>query len=135
MATREQLKPTAVLTSATGQSMAGNLTSLPTQKSGISIINYDVSWTGTSPVGTIEVQACNSLEFDGQGNPINQASANWTNVPFDLNGTTVTSLPVSGNTGGGNINVYGLGAAFVQLVYTFNSGTGTLSAIVSGQVA
>jgi hypothetical protein len=59
----------------------------------------------------------------------------WNTLPLDLNGVSVTSIPISGNTGQGMVDISDLGAYAIRLVYTKTSGTGTISAIVNGKVS
>lgn len=133
MSTRPQIKTTPVFTPATGQSMAANLTGLVSIISNITLIGYGFSWSGASPVGTITIECSNDYSIDAMGNVYNGGT--WNTVPFDLNGTTVTSLPVSGNTGNGFVDIDALSAYAIRPVYTPASGNGTLSATITGKVA
>jgi DUF971 family protein len=49
-------------------------------------------------------------------------------------GSTVTSVPVTGNTGQGFIDILGTGAYAVRLFYDATSGTGSLTIVVNGKV-
>jgi hypothetical protein len=95
------------------------------------MVNYQVTWTGTSPVGTLAVEASNDCVVDSQGGV---SGGTWNPVPLDLAGVSVTSIPISGNSGKGMIDLDGIGAYAVRLVYDATSGTGTLNATVVGKV-
>lgn len=75
------------------------------------------AWSGTSPVGTIKLQASNDLV------PRESEISNWT----DITGSTVD---VTGNTGTGMLNVTSSMYSWVRAVYTKTSGTGTLNAVL-----
>jgi hypothetical protein len=59
----------------------------------------------------------------------------WNPIPLGLLGATVFSIPISGNSGNGMIDIERHGVFAVRLVYTATSGTGTLSATINGKVA
>ncbi len=133
MSSRPQFSPTPVLNSVTGQSMTGNLTSLVTIIQKLSMVSYGVSWTGSSPVGTISVQVSNDYSTNANGSVLN--SGTWNTLTFSSGGSTVTTLPVSGNTGNGFIDIDQTGAYAVRLIFTAGSGTGTLNAVINAKVA
>lgn len=91
------------------------------------MISYDISWSGTSPVGAITVQVSNSYSQDAEGNVKNAGS--WTTLSLS------SAANVSGNTGNGFIDIDATAGFAVRLVYTRTSGTGTLNVIASGKVA
>lgn len=137
MSTRTGLRPQVVIPSAQASpastgSMAASITSAPTLLQSLTMVNYAYSWTGTSPVGTVSVEASNDCTVDSQGGV---SGGTWNTVPLLLAGASVTSVPVTGNTGNGMIDLFGLSAYAVRTVYTFTSGTGTLAATVTGKVA
>ena len=138
MSTRTNLKPSQVIPSAqavppsTG-SMAASIISAPTLLQSISQVCYSVNWTGTSPVGTISVQASNDYSLNPNGTVENPGT--WSTMVLQYNGTAVTTIPISGNTGNGLIDITDTAAYAIRLVYTFTSGTGTMTATVSGKVA
>ena len=138
MSTRTTLKPQLVIPSAqgspaNGQSMAASITSAPTILQSLTKLSYSVSWTGTSPVGTLKVQVSNDYTVQAQGGV---TGGTWNTLPpLNLAGASVTSIPVSGNTGNGFIDIESLSGGAVQLVYTFTSGTGVLTAYVKAEVA
>lgn len=113
---------------------ATTITGTPTVLQSITKFSYEVSWTGTSPVGTLAVQVSNTYATDATGGSNN--SGTWTTVPLDLNGTgVVTTVPISGNTGNGFIDVTVQAGYAVRLLYTKASGTGSLTATINGKVA
>ncbi len=134
MSSRPMIGPFPVFNSTTGQSMASaTLTSLVTVIKGISMLSYGISWAGSTPIGIIQAQVSNDYSENADGSVKN--SGTWNVIPFDLNGSIVTSIPITGNTGNGFIDIDQTGAYAVRLLYTKTSGTGTLSAIVNGKVA
>lgn len=137
MSTRTSLRPQTVIPSAQASpastgSMGANITSAPTLLQSLTMVNYALSWTGTTPVGTVSVEASNDCVVNAEGGV---SGGTWNALPLDLNGVTVTTIPVSGNTGNGMIDIDGLAAYAVRLIYTRVSGTGTLSVVVTGKVA
>ena len=134
MSSRPQFAPQAVFNSTTGQSMAGNLTSLITVIQKLSQISYGVSWSGSSPVGTIQVLVSNDYATNGQGTVSNAGT--W--IPLYYNqgtGTPVVSSAITGNTGTLWIDIPQTGAFAIKLVYTKTSGTGTLSSTICAKVS
>lgn len=131
MSQRTSLRPTTVMS---GQSMAANITSSPTLLQSLTGVSYTVSWTGTSPVGTLAVQVCNDCKVDAHGVV---SGGTWTSLPLQQQPAGITSqtISVSGNSGSGQIDVEHVNAYAVQLVYTASSGMGSLTATVTGKVA
>ncbi len=122
MSTRPILKPFPVFTNA---SMADDLTSPATIISNLSGVGYDIIWTGDA-VGTFSVEVSNTYSIDAMGNV--QNAGNWTAV------TLSGSVAPAGSADNGFINLAGLEAYAVRLVYTSTSGTGTLNATIAGKV-
>lgn len=91
------------------------------------MISYDISWSGTAPLGTMSVQVSNTYAQDSQGNVKN--AGNWTTLVLSV----VPS--VSGNTGNGAIDIDATAFYAIRLVYNRTSGTGTMNATVAGKVA
>ncbi len=131
MSTRTVLRPHTVI--ALGDMSTTSVTSEATVFQGLSNLSYEVSWTGTSPVGTLALQVSNSYALKGDGSA--GSGGTWTTVPLDVNGAYATSMPVSGNTGNGFIDVTLHAGYAARLVYTKGSGTGTLTAVIAGKVA
>ncbi len=138
MSTRTNLRPQTVIPSPQGSpanssSMAANITSAPTILQSLTKFSYAVEWTGTSPVGTLAVQVSNDYALSGAGTVVNAGT--WNVMTLTYNGSAVTSVPVSGNTGNGFIDVVNSAAYAVRLVYTAGSGTGTIAAQFNGKVS
>lgn len=135
---RTNIRPNIVIPSAQAApvnsgDMSANITSAPTVLQSISQVCYSVSWAGTSPVGTVSVQASNDYAINANGQVENAGT--WATMTLQYNGSAVTSIPVTGNSGNGLIDITDTAAYAIRLVYTAGSGTGTLQAIVSGKVA
>lgn len=92
-------------------SMAGNLTSSVQSLDNCVRFFIQAFWSGTSPSGTIGVQVSND-------------QTNW---------TSVDSQTVSTNSGTYGLNYDNPGFPYVQLYYTYSSGTGTLNATIAGK--
>lgn len=129
MASRPIIAPFPVITNG---DMSGNLTSLVTIIQVQSVFSYGVSWAGTAPVGTISVQGSNDYSVNPGGTVLNPGT--WNALPLQTtNGTYVTAVPVSGNTGSGIVDVGRTGIFAIRLIYTFTSGVGSLQALVVGK--
>ena len=93
----------------------------------ISCVGYTVAWTGT-PTGTFSVEVSQDYvaPVGVQDEPLNAGT--W--VPLTL------SVPVlaAGTADTAFIDVDVTGAAYVRLVYTATSGSGTLNATIAGKV-
>lgn len=137
LSTRTNLRPQIVIPSAyaspvnTG-SMASSIISAVTILQSLSKISYSVAWTGTAPVGTISVQLSDDYEFE---NGVVISSGTWNTASLNYNGTVVTSIPITGNSGNGLIDLLETATYACRLVYTASSGTGTISATVTGKVS
>lgn len=91
------------------------------------MISYDISWTGSTPVGVMSVEVSNTYSQNGDGTVRN--AGNWTTL-------TLSATPtVSGNTGNGGIDVDATGFYAIRLKYTRTSGTGTMNATINAKVA
>ena len=113
-----QLPPYQCL-SVTG--ISSSQTSVPTNIFNKDVAGIDVAWTGTL-AGTFTVQCSNT--YNPNGAPGN---GNWNTVP--------TTPSVIASTGGGNgfIQVSALAAAWLQLVFTYTSGSGDITATITGK--
>lgn len=127
---RTTLRPNPVILN--GSMAAATITSSATILQSLTMLNYAVKWTGTAPVGTLKVQASDDYSLNQDGT-INNAGT-WNDIPLDVSGALVTSIPITGNADNGMIDIVGLAAYAVRLLYTKTSGTGTFNAIVSGKV-
>jgi hypothetical protein len=140
VSTRFNISPYVVLPNqygspVNGNSMAGNLISSPTVVSKLSMISYSCVWTGSSLVGTISVQASDDYSFNAEGQVNNPGT--WNTIPVSYwNGSataTVTTIPVSGNSGNGLIDIAPTGIYAIRLIYTSGSGTGNLTVTVTAK--
>jgi len=124
MASRPIFTPYLVIDSG---DMSGNITSKVTVIQNLSMLSYDISWSGSTPVGVMSVQFSNSYSQNADGSVRN--AGNWTTITLN------NPSNVSGNTGNGMIDIDATGAFAMRLVYTRASGTGTMNAVVNGKVA
>lgn len=130
MSTRTNLRPQVVLNAA---SMAADQTSTATVLQSITKVAYEVSWTGTSPVGTVSVQVSNSYSLDPAGAVA--SAGNWSTMTVNYNGALVTVVPITGNSGVGLIDITVTAGYATRLIYTHASGTGSITAIINGKVS
>lgn len=130
MSTRTRIAPFKVID---GQSMASNITSAVTVLQSVTGGSYALSWAGTSPVGMLSFEVSDDYSLDSKGNVNNPGT--WNIAPVSVSGTSVTTIPISGNSGNGYIDILGTGAYAARLVYIAGSGTGSLTATVVGKVA
>lgn len=124
MSSRPQLDPHSVMTN---RSMAASITSEVTIVKKLSQISYDISWTGTAPVGVMSIEVSNTYSQNADGTVRN--AGNWTTV------TLTSTTNVSGATGNGFIDVVATGSFAMRLIYTRTSGTGTMNATINAKVA
>jgi hypothetical protein len=125
MSSRPLIKPFQVITNG---NMSGNITSVVTIIDDLSMVSYDISWTnGSSPMGAMSVQVSNTYKQNSAGQVL--VTGNWTTVPLGTNTTTINT-----NTGNGFIDIDTIGAYAIRLVYTANSGSGTMQAFVVSKV-
>jgi hypothetical protein len=105
--------------------MTTSVTSTPTIIQNLSMIGYDISWTGT-PTGTFSIQISNTYALNAAGVVTNPGD--WTTV-------TLSTVPAAtGSPGNGFIDIDAMSAYAIRLVYTAVSGTGVLNAVVSAKV-
>ncbi len=130
MSTRTVLRPHVL---ATIDMSATSTASEVTVLQGLSMLNYALSWSGTSPVGTVALQFSDDFALSSTGTVSN--SGTWNTAPIDVSGAIATSAPISGNTGNGMIDIAPSGAYASRLLYTKGSGVGTLTITVTGKVA
>ena len=138
MSTRTNLRPQIIIPSpqgspANGASMATNITSAPTILQSLIAVSYGISWAGTSPVGTVSVQVSNDYSLNPNGTVNNTGT--WTVLTVQYQGSAVTTIPVTGNTGNGFIDIDTIAAYAIRLIYTAGSGVGTLTATINGKVS
>jgi len=129
MSSRPLLKPFSVITS--GDMSQASITSSVTIIQQLSMISYGFSWSGSSPIGTIAIQVSNDYAVDAGGTVTNTGS--WATLDLEYGGSVVSSVPVSGSTGNGVVDVE-TGAYAIRAVYTKTSGTGTLQCKINAKV-
>jgi len=145
LSTRTNLRPYPVIgalatahglvDSGVSGSMSGTgaIASLITILQGLTAASYTFSWTGSSPVGSIQIFGSNdySINIDGK---TAANSGTWTPIYFSVNGGAATNtLNVTGNSGSGIVEL-STGLYAVKCIYTNASGTGTLTAVIGGKV-
>ena len=124
MSSRPFIGPYSVVTNG---SMNQTIISKPTIITNVTLVSYSVSWSGSSPVGVVTVQASNDYTQNADGSTRNQGT--WNTIVLS------NTCNVSGNTGVGMIDIDSLAAYAIRLVYTPVSGGGSLQASVIGKVA
>jgi hypothetical protein len=130
MASRPILSPFPAIVNG---NMSGNIISAVTIIQNLSMLSYGVSWTGTTPVGTLMVEVSNDYSQYADGTVNNPGT--WNTMYFYYNGAIVSSVPITGNTGNGLFDILETAAFAMRLVYTAGSGTGVLQAVLNGKVA
>jgi hypothetical protein len=133
MSSRPQFDPFPVINA---KSMATNLTSDVTIIQKLSMISYSYAWSnGSTPIGAISIEISNDYSKNPDGTVRN--SGTWTPIYFQLDGAAslVNSIPISGNSGNGFVDVPITSAYAIRTVYTRTSGSGTLTVVVNGKVA
>lgn len=130
MSSRPQFSPYPVIEDG---DMSSDIISLPTIIQKLSMISYNVSWDGTTPVGSVSIQVSNDYSKNVDGSTKNEGT--WTTLTIQYQGSSVTSVPVTGNTGNGFIDVTACAAYAMRLVYTATSGDGLLQVIINAKVA
>lgn len=133
MSSRPSAGPTKVINN--GNMATATLTSDVTLLPHLSMLSYGYSWTGTTPVGAVSVEVSNDYKVGPNGAALNAATATWNTLTFLYNGALVTSIPVTGNAGNGQIDIFQTGAYAIRTKYTKTSGTGTIQATVNCKVA
>lgn len=123
--------PNAQGSPVNGNSMAVNITSQASISPVMGRISYQAVWSGTSPVGTISIQGSNDYVLSSTGAVLNAGS--WDTLTISYLGSPVQSVPVTGNTGNGIIDITTTGIYATRLVYTATSGTGSLTVTVFGK--
>lgn len=111
---------------------AGNMsTSLLGTESSVAFIDYGkilIQWTGTSPVGNINIE---ELVVESSRNPDGNIDV-WEAINFtDLAGGT--DIPISGNTGEHEIIFNKLPFSKLRVRYIRTSGIGTLNVIFTAK--
>lgn len=129
MSSRSNLRPVIVLNAA---SMAVNQTSSVTIMQSLTKLSYAVSWTGTSPVGTISIQGSNDYSVYPTGAVNNTGT--WSTLTVTYGGSNLSSISISGNSGSGIIDIGSTSLYAIRLIYTAGSGTGNITVVANGKV-
>lgn len=131
MSTRPQFTPYPAINA---KSMASNITSDVTIIQKLSLISYQLSWLGTTPIGTVRVQGSNDFSLFANGQVNNPGT--WTTLEVSVNGgPPIASIPISGNAGSGIIDILPTAIYAIRVTYIAGSGVGTMSAVVAAKVA
>lgn len=88
---------------------------------GLDRVDLELDWSGSAPVGTLFVDVCSYYEKSG-------AFSTW--VPLDFG----TSISISGNSGQHIIQINNPPFTRMRLRYVATSGTGNMTATLSGTV-
>lgn len=130
MSSRPLFKPHAVIVNG---DMSGDITSQVTVIQTLSMMSYSLSWVGTSPVGTAEVQVSNDYALGATGAVVNAGT--WNTINLQYQGNAVSTIPITGNVDHAFIDIDELGAFAVRLKFTHTSGTGTLQVVFNAKVS
>lgn len=133
MSTRPYFVPYPVINA---QSMGASITSAVTVIQKLSMPSYSYSWTGSTPVGALSIEVSNDYAQNSDGSV--KTAGTWTALYVVIGGgdpTPVNSIPITGNTGTGFVDVPITGAFAIRTVYTRTSGTGTLTCILAAKVS
>lgn len=95
--------------------MSANITSEIVNVQNLDQGSILVEWSGTTPVGTLTVEARNG------------ESQSWYELDFNA------TMSVSGNTGSHQIVFNSMPFTDIRLKYAFSSGTGTLDAVITAK--
>ena len=123
MSSRPQLSPYPVINA---ESMATDIISVPTVIQKLSMISYEVIWSGTAPIGEIIVEGSNDYSENVDGSVKNPG--HWAMLPLS------SSTPVIGNDDSGMIDIFATSVYAIRIRYVRSSGTGTLTVVASGKV-
>lgn len=124
MSSRPIIAPFPVITNG---DMSSDIISAITVIQTNSMVSYDISWTGSTPIGVMEVQVSNTYSQNADGSVRN--AGNWTSI------TLSATTNVTGNTGNGAIDIDATAFYAIRLKYTRTSGTGTMQATIAGKSA
>jgi hypothetical protein len=132
MSSRTTLRPHPVLVNG---DMSGSLASEPTILQSLSRISYALTWAdGTDIDGTVSVQVSNDYKRSSDGQTVENAGT-WNTLTLAYNGSATTTVPISGDSGNGFIDVEGTAAYAVRLIYSFTDGEGVLNVVAAGKVS
>jgi len=95
--------------------MSGNVTSSVVNVQNMDIASLHLSWAGTSPVGTVTVQARNG------------ATDSWYDLDFG------SAISIASNSGDHQIILQEMPFTDLKVTYTATSGTGTLTGYITAK--
>jgi hypothetical protein len=124
MASRPIFTPYPVIVN--GDMSQSTVTSAVTIIQNLSMVSYDVSWSGSSPVGVINVQVSNTYAQNADGTV--KTAGNWSSLPLS------NQFSISGNSGNGFIDIDANAGYAIRIQYVKTSGTGSLNATINGKV-
>lgn len=139
MSTRMTIRPQPIIGTLNGinsgvsGAMTANITSKVTILGSCTGAGFQINWTGTSPVGTVDFEVSNDYALNPNGSVFNAGT--WTPMYILVNGTPAANIAVSGNTGTVFADITKTMAYAIRSVYTFTSGTGTMQAVITGKVS
>jgi hypothetical protein len=111
----------------TAQAMTATVHSQPTNCQYIDNMQYQLVWTG-SPVGTFSVEVSSNYQQSGQGSQITVLNpGTWEPLPL------TATITASGSADDALIDLNQVPCPWVRLSYNFTSGTGSVTATVSGK--
>lgn len=107
-----------------GDAADAEIQSLITNVEKVDSFTYVVEWSGSSIVGEVSVRVRQVAPFRAS----EIFTTEWVTLDFG------TSIAITGNAGNHTITVRNFGFTEAQLVYTNDSGTGTIDATIAGLV-
>ena len=131
MSTRPNLRPHPVIVDG---DMSGNLTSQVTVLQSLTRFSYAITWADGNDIdGTVSVQVSNDFSLNPDGSVDNPGT--WNTLTLAYNGSATTTVPVSGDSGNGFVDVEGTAAYAARLIYTWTDGVGTMQATLMAKVS
>lgn len=131
MSSRPLIRPFPVISN--GDMSQASITSAVTVIDNISMLSYALSWSGSSPVGTVSVQGSNDYTQNAAGGAGNAGT--WTSLVLNASGSPSTTIPITGSPGTAAIDITETAFYALRLVFTRVSGSGTLQATMAAKVA
>lgn len=118
--------PTVVINDG---NMASDITSSPSMLLERAGCSFQIVWSGTSPVGTVAIEGSNDANINSGID-----AGTWEPLPILYSGASVNSIPLSGNSGKGMIDMLITAIYAVRVKYTATSGTGTMTVTMMSKV-
>lgn len=117
--------PNAQGSPANGNAMATDIISQPSLVPLMGTISYQIVWTGSTPIGAVSIQGSNDYSLNAKGDVLN--AGHWDTLTIEFAGSATSSIPITGNSGSGLIDITTTAIYATRLVYTATSGTGSLT--------